>query len=605
MPPQILYPELLQPLSPGNIVSAGIRLYRAHFKDYTGIGVHTILWITALLILTAPIAIICFIVLPQAVAVSLTILLVLGMSIYCFGRYLAGGAAISRLVFKELMLEPETAKAARTFTNRRAWGFSLVSLVLFVIFFAVIVAMYLALVLTIILLLGAVGGLGGIENNSFEWVLRLVQNPAVAIAFVLGILAIAIGFVVFWTWFTARFSLAELPYGIEPDIGAAASVGRSWTLTQTNVWHAIMVVFVAWLVSVPLNAVVQILSFLVQLALIGLAGSDNTVLLSIAYFVALALSLVGSVVLLPLSQAIRGVLYFDLRNRREGLKLQLRSDEVSDRVPQDAAPDAVPVKPAVELFKKIKVLTPESVELEFTLAGIGSRGLALLIDSLLVMLGIALFWFFGSLLATQLLLSIAPSSYGGTVVWLLAIAFLGSFLISAGYFVTFETLRQGQTPGKRYTQIRVIRDDGRPIGLTQAALRALLRPLDDFLFWIVGTVLILFDQNEKRLGDLVAGTLVIQEERSAVKRKIALSDSAQSLAQQLSTVSDMTQILPDDFAVVREFLQRRDFMTPQARSALSMNLAHQARTLVKLENIPANVTSDQFLEAVYLAYQAD
>jgi uncharacterized RDD family membrane protein YckC len=605
MPPQILYPELLQPLSPGNIVSAGIRLYRAHFKDYTGIAVHTMLWITVLLILTAPIALIFFIALPPAVAVSLTILLVLGMSIYCFGRYLAGGAAISRLVFKELMLEPETAKAARTFTNKRAWGFSLVSLVLFVIFFAVIVAMYLGLVLSTILLLGSVGGLGGIENNSFEWLLNLVQNPAVAIAFVLGILAVAIGFIAFWTWFTARFSLAEIPYGIEPDIGAAASVGRSWTLTQTNVWHAIMVVFVAWLVSVPLNAVVQIVSFLGQLALIGLAGSDNTVLLSIAYFVALALSLVGSVVLLPLSQAIRGVLYFDLRNRREGLKLQLRDDEVSDRLPQEAAPEAVPAKPAVELFKKIKVLTPESVELEFTLAGIGSRGLALLIDSLLVMLGIALFWFFGSLFATQLLLSIAPSGYGGTVVWLLAIAFLGSFLISAGYFVVFETLRQGQTPGKRFTQIRVIRDDGRPIGLTQAALRALLRPLDDFLFWIVGTVLILFDQNEKRLGDLVAGTLVIQEERSAIKRKIALSDSAQSLAQQLVNISDMTQILPDDFAVVREFLQRRDFMTPQARSALSMNLARQARTLVKLETIPANVTSDQFLEAVYLAYQAE
>jgi uncharacterized RDD family membrane protein YckC len=606
MPSQIPYPELLQPLSPGNIVSAGIRLYRAHFKDYSGIAINTVLWITLLLVLTAPIATIFFMVLPQVAATLLMIPLVLGVSFYCFGRYLAGGAAISRLVFKELTLEPETAKAARTHTSKKAWGFSVLSLVLFIIFFAVIVAMYIALAIAVALLLGVAGGLSSLENGSTEWLFRLIQNPATVIAFVLGILAIVIGFTVVWTWITARFSVAELPYGIEPDTEVTASIGRSWTLTKTNVWHAIMVVFVAGLVSVPLNVVIQVVSSLAQLVLVGLAGSDNMILLAIAYFVGFALSLVGVVVTLPLSQSIRGVLYFDLRNRREGLKLQLRNGEVVDRAVEDAVPaDTTPPQPPVELFKKIKVITPESVELEFTLAGIGSRGLALLIDSLLVMVGIALFWFSGSLFATQLLLTIAPSSYGGTIVWLLAIAVLGTFLISAGYFVTFETLRQGQTPGKRYTQIRVIRDDGRPVGLTQSALRALLRPLDDFLFWVVGTVLILFDQNEKRLGDLVAGTLVIQEERSAVKRRIDLSSSASDLAQQLSTVSDMTQLLPDDFAVVREFLQRRDFMTPQARTDLSMNLARQARTLIKLENIPAGVTSDQFLEAVYLAYQAD
>lgn len=606
MPPQILYPELLQPLSPGNIVSAGIRLYRAHFKDYSGIAVHTVLWIAGLLILAVPIAGVFYAALPPIVATLLSIPLLLGVSIYCFGRYLAGGAAISRLVFKALMLEPETAKAARTFTNGRAWGFSVLSLVLFIIFFVVIVAMYIALAIAVALFLGVTGGFAALENNSSEWLINLVRNPAIAIAFVLGILAIVAGFTIAWTWITARFSVAELPYGIEPDMEATASIGRSWTLTRTNVWHTIMVLFVTSLLMIPVNVMVQIASSTVQVFLMALAGSNNVILLAIVYFVSFVLALLAVVVTLPLSQAIKGVLYFDLRNRREGLKLQLRSDEVSDRIPQESVPEApVPAQPAVELFKKVKVLTPESVELEFTLAGIGSRGLALLIDSLLVMLGIALFWFFGSLFSTQLLLSIAPSNYGGAIAWLLAIAFLGTFLISAGYFVVFETLRQGQTPGKRYTQIRVIRDDGRPVGLTQATLRALLRPLDDFFFWVVGTVLIIFDQNEKRLGDLVAGTLVIQEERSAVKRKIALSDGAQGLAQQLSTTSDMTQFLPDDFAVVREFLQRRDFMTPQARSALSMNLARQARTLVKLETIPANVTSDQFLEAVYLAYQAD
>jgi uncharacterized RDD family membrane protein YckC len=606
MPSPLAYPELLQPLSPGNIVSAGIRLYRAHFKDYSGVAVSTVGWIGALLILAVPIAALLFAVLPPAGATLLVIPLGFVLSFYCFGRYLAGGAAISRLVFKELMLEPETAKAAKTYTNSRAWGFWVLSLVLFVIFFVVIVAMYLALALAGILLIGSIGGFSTFENNSLEWLEGLVRNPAIAVAFVLGCIAVVFTFTIAWTWISARFAVAELPYGIEPDIGATGSIGRSWTLTETNVWHAIMVVFVTGLIMIPINVVLQIASSVVQVFLTLLAGSDNAILLAIVYLASFIISLLGIVITLPLGQAIKGVMYFDLRNRREGLKLSLRNDEPADRVFQDTAPqDMLPAQPPVELFRKVKVLTPESVELEFTLAGIGSRGLALLIDTLLVMLGIAFFWFFGSLFATQVIRSISPSGYGIAAAWLLGIALLVTFLISAGYFVFFETLRQGQTPGKRYTQIRVIRDDGRPVGLTQAVLRALLRPIDDFLFWVVGSVLILFGQDEKRLGDLVAGTLVIQEERAASKRKIDLSESAQGLARQLSTVSDMTQLLPDDFAVVREFLQRREFMAPKARTELSMNLARQARTLVKLETIPAGVTSDQFLEAVYLAYQSN
>ncbi|MBW4517937.1 MAG: RDD family protein [Timaviella obliquedivisa GSE-PSE-MK23-08B] len=257
----------------------------------------------------------------------------------------------------------------------------------------------------------------------------------------------------------------------------------------------------------------------------------------------------------------------------------------------------------MDLFKKVILLTPESVELEFTLAGIGNRALALLIDNLLVLLGISFFWFFGTLFATQVATTLSPDSYAVAALWFVAIAILGTFVISAGYFVLFETLYQGQTPGKRFAQIRVIRDDGRPIGLTQALLRALLRPIDD-TFFIVGAILILFDQNEKRLGDLVAGTLVIQEERMLVKRAIALSESAQSLARQLPILSDITQLQPDDFAIVREFLQRRDFLTAKARTELSMNLARQARILIYLETIPPRVTSDQFLEAIYLAYQS-
>ena len=599
MSPQLPYPELLQPLSPGNTVNAGIRLYRAHFKEYSGIAVTTVVWIAGLLILAVPIAFIFYAVLPPAIATLLILPLGFVLSFYCFGRYLAGSAAISRLVFKELLGELETAKDAKRFTNDQVWGFWVIGLILFALFSALIIGVYLALAIVLALIFSSLGGFATLQNNPFGVLEGLVRSPATAIALFLGILAIVVVFTIAWTWVAARFAITELPYGIEPETKPADSVGRSWTLTEKNAWHTVMVLFVSSLIMVPVSVVLQIVSSILQVILVGLSGSDNSAVLAVVYLASFALGMLGIVITLPIAQSIKGVLYFDLCNRREGLKLQLPRDEPRDKVPTDTTP----VRSTLELFKKVTLLTPESVELEFILAGIGNRALALLIDNLLVLLGISFFWFFGTLFATQLVTVLSPDRYAVAILWLVAIAFLGTFLISAGYFVLFETLRQGQTPGKRFAQIRVIRDDGRPVGLTQAVLRALLRPIDD-TFFIVGAVLILFDKNEKRLGDLVAGTLVIQEERMSTKRSIALSDSAQSLARQLPALSDITQLQPDDFAVVREFLQRRDFLTAKARTDLSMNLARQTRTLVHLETIPAGVTSDQFLEAIYLAYQS-
>ena len=255
------------------------------------------------------------------------------------------------------------------------------------------------------------------------------------------------------------------------------------------------------------------------------------------------------------------------------------------------------------LFNRIKVLTPESVELELLLAGIGSRAFALSIDYSIVLLALLGFWLLESLVANQLLnyLGNTGSDYSGVLNWLGAIAILGSFLIFAGYFVFFEVRWQGQTPGKRIAKIRVIREDGRPVRLTQAALRALLRPIDDLFF--IGAFLIFFGKREKRIGDWAAGTLVVQEDRPQSQKPIAVSSAAQQLAAELPQLTDLTQLRPDDFAVIREYLQRRSFMDSQPRGELSLKLARQARAIVHLEAIPSGLTSDDFLEAVYLAYQ--
>lgn len=255
------------------------------------------------------------------------------------------------------------------------------------------------------------------------------------------------------------------------------------------------------------------------------------------------------------------------------------------------------------LFNRFTLHTPESVELEFTLAGIGNRAYALLIDY--ICLGLILIVFLvGALIFNSVLLETIANLTGNTnglELWSIAIQGLIAFFIYVGYFVFFETLWSGQTPGKRYVKIRVIRDDGRPVRLQQSTLRALLRPFDDSLF--IGVFAIVFNQREKRLGDLVAGTLVIQEEQPVQATQLTVSTSARSLVQKILTDADISLLLPEDFAVIREYLQRRAGMTPNARNELSKQLASQVKQIIALEKLPAKVDANIFLEAVYQAYQ--
>ncbi len=252
----------------------------------------------------------------------------------------------------------------------------------------------------------------------------------------------------------------------------------------------------------------------------------------------------------------------------------------------------------MHFLNRITLQTPESVELEFTLAGIGNRALALLIDYIALFFTLFVFWVVWIVLVSQLQKLLTQLDLGK---WLLAIAILINFFVYMGYFVFFEVLWQGQTPGKRYTKIRVIRDDGRRVGLQQATLRSLLRPIDDTLF--IGAFLIMLGRQEKRLGDMAAGTLVIQEEYQVAATNFPVSDQAQELAAQLPQISNLSQLLPDDFAAIREYLQRREAMAPKPKADLSLQLARQARDVISLEKLPTGLTPDVFLEAVYLAYQ--
>jgi uncharacterized RDD family membrane protein YckC len=248
-------------------------------------------------------------------------------------------------------------------------------------------------------------------------------------------------------------------------------------------------------------------------------------------------------------------------------------------------------------LNKIKLRTPESVEIEFVLAGIGSRALALLIDTLswyLLLIAVGVLWGWLRTLFSVL-------STGILQEWAKAIALMLFFFVYVGYFVYFEAFWQGQTPGKKFAKIRVIRDDGRRVELFQSLLRALLRPIDDLFY--IGVFFIFFSAREKRLGDMVAGTLVIQDRDDELERKIDLHDGSQALADFLLSASQIERLLPDDFSVVRSFLQRRHRLENKARKDKGYHLATGIRETIALAEIPEGTTPEIFLEAVYLAYQ--
>ncbi len=252
----------------------------------------------------------------------------------------------------------------------------------------------------------------------------------------------------------------------------------------------------------------------------------------------------------------------------------------------------------MHFLKRVRSQTPESVELEFTLAGVGSRTQALVVDYLIwsfILVILLVIWAF-------LLIQVTWLQSDTIRPWFFAIQLLILFVVYIGYFVVFETLWRGQTPGKRYAKIRVIRDDGRNVGLQQSILRSLLRPIDDILF--LGLLLIVFTAQEKRLGDLVAGTIVIQEgQATASQQQFTLSPEAQSLATRLLEIGQIVALTPEEFATIRRYLDRYPSLTPAAKIQVSDRLAQRVLEIIKLADRPPTLDRHLTIEAVYLAYQ--
>jgi uncharacterized RDD family membrane protein YckC len=202
--------------------------------------------------------------------------------------------------------------------------------------------------------------------------------------------------------------------------------------------------------------------------------------------------------------------------------------------------------------EKLIIETPEQTSIEFPLAGIGSRFLAILIDSLiqgavLLVLGLIFaglgFGFRGA----------GRGLFPTAGVWIVAILIFIYFLLMYGYFILFESIWNGQTPGKRLTHIRVIKDSGQPITAIDAFGRNLLRLVDQMPFaYGIGVLCAWISPQSKRLGDYVAGTVVVHEK--ALETVAPHWDATVQVATHQYGANRLT---PEEFALVETFLIRR------------------------------------------------
>lgn len=229
-------------------------------------------------------------------------------------------------------------------------------------------------------------------------------------------------------------------------------------------------------------------------------------------------------------------------------------------------------------MKKIKITTPENIEVEYTLADIGSRVAAAFIDLVLQMLVILVL-----ITAIALIAGNAPVFWARYYGWIIGISLFLLAVIVYGYFIVAELTMNGMTIGKRLLKIRAIRNNGQPITLKHSAIRNLFRIFIDMLG--IGVVMIFFTKQHKRIGDFAASTIVISEEGKTAPITL---ESLQSAQDRISYY-----LSQEEYELLREYLQRKTSMENPAeiKAALKNHLTKKFEAAGVLEQFEELIKS--------------
>jgi uncharacterized RDD family membrane protein YckC len=233
------------------------------------------------------------------------------------------------------------------------------------------------------------------------------------------------------------------------------------------------------------------------------------------------------------------------------------------------------------------IRTPENLELRYALAGAGSRAAAYIVDGLILLFSVQIL---ANLFMLIFALPLGPE-------WAVAISGFLAFAIINGYFILFEWLFNGQTPGKRLIGIRVIKQGGYALNFLDVLLRNLMR-IVDFLpaFYGVGVVSLMATSRCQRLGDVVAGTLVVQQEALSTSNLLPVIPAALEGGIVLSP--GQISAVPNrliDLAV--EFFVERDRLASRYRQQIAVELSDLVSRVGRIE-MQLGQSAESFLAAV-------
>jgi MFS family permease len=282
MSPNLSSPNPMQPLSVGNVVSAGLRLYRSHLKSYFQLALKAYLWIL--------------------------------VPVYGWAKFYTLRALISRLAFSELVNQPESVEAASRYVNSKLWKFLITALLMLLLG----VGIGICFVILVAIFTGIFAGLAGIIKGG---------NTAVSLILILLGIIVATALTVGFFWLLTRFFIVEVPLAIEDNVDAASTISRSWELTKGHVGRILSISFVAYLITLPIIIAIQVVRSISQAVFSLLLGHSAAYGLLFSLLV-LGLIILSGAVMLPFWQAIKAVIYYDMRSRREGLGLTLRDRSI-------------------------------------------------------------------------------------------------------------------------------------------------------------------------------------------------------------------------------------------------------------------------------------
>ncbi len=241
----------------------------------------------------------------------------------------------------------------------------------------------------------------------------------------------------------------------------------------------------------------------------------------------------------------------------------------------------------------VQIETPEHVVFEYELAGLGSRLIAAILDVLVIGV-ILLGLFLGVVVVAGGLDAVAP--------WAMALGAVAAFVTFWGYPILFEVYWKGQTPGKRVLRLRVIREGGYALTPQAVIVRNLLR-IVDFLpgGYFLGILTMMLNRRYKRLGDYVAGTLVIRESSAAqppTRWETAVPAGQEERIAELRR-QGVHRLDASQLQLIRDFMRRRATLRPEARLRLAQQLAASVCETLGLE--PQR--GETFLQCVLAAVQ--